>query len=186
MTPNGIETTAEWKAHDYEAWIVACDRHDMNLIYSGGDDGLFRIWDIRQQPDHSVVTNKHHQMGVTAMQSHPTTPGRLVTGSYDEGIRLWDQRQWKRPLMEIQMSGGIWRLKWHSLDPSMLLTACMHGGFHVVRVGEGGMEIETSFLEHQSLAYGVDWLTDGKAVSCSFYDHAMHMWSTAASSSTDA
>jgi len=67
----------------------------------------------------------------------------------------------------------------------------MHGGFKVVRLGEDilslssdneGCEIVKSFDGHASLAYGADWSRSPETVersliaSCSFYDHAMHVW----------
>jgi diphthamide biosynthesis protein 7 len=71
----------------------------------------------------------------------------------------------------------------------------MHDGFKVVELSKrlaegdkwGDLEeedavITTRFDGHESLAYGVDWCRlrprDGKSlvVSCSFYDHAMHLW----------
>jgi diphthamide biosynthesis protein 7 len=71
----------------------------------------------------------------------------------------------------------------------------MHDGFKVVELSERvalgnnwdalqeeDAVITTRFDGHDSLAYGVDWCRlpprDGKSlvVSCSFYDHAMHLW----------
>lgn len=77
----------------------------------------------------------------------------------------------------------------------------MHGGFSIVRLDdsivgpsdgaappwdvtgdEAGSEIITRFEAHTSLAYGADWCRlpptpEGSlVVSCSFYDHIMHMW----------
>jgi diphthamide biosynthesis protein 7 len=61
----------------------------------------------------------------------------------------------------------------------------MHDGFKVVKAhGEDvSWKIIQRFDDHKSLAYGVDWSfappdTDGKTLiaSCSFYDHALHLW----------
>jgi diphthamide biosynthesis protein 7 len=79
----------------------------------------------------------------------------------------------------------------------------MHGGFSIVHLDESivggsgvgetvseweatgdgaGSEIVGRFEGHASLAYGADWCrlpptTGGSLiVSCSFYDHTMHMW----------
>ncbi len=35
-----------WRAHEYEAWIVALGRQP-HLVYSGGDDCRLRVWDTR-------------------------------------------------------------------------------------------------------------------------------------------
>jgi diphthamide biosynthesis protein 7 len=72
--------------------------------------------------------------------------------------------------------------------------ACMHDGFKVVQLsaevfGQPGEGIQstvlTSFNEHESLAYGVDWsVSDNLAglpsqslvASGSFYDHSLKTW----------
>jgi diphthamide biosynthesis protein 7 len=94
------------------------------------------------------------------------------------------------PLMEVNVGGGAWRVKWHP-SPSRkddLLVACMHDGFKVIRFsiveGEANSgEVWKRFDSHTSLAYGADWsfgpTENGETVigSCSFYDHAFHLWS---------
>ncbi|VDN10178.1 unnamed protein product [Dibothriocephalus latus] len=40
-------TTTSCRAHDYEAWTAAFHRMNGNLVLSGGDDCLARVWDIR-------------------------------------------------------------------------------------------------------------------------------------------
>lgn len=101
-------------------------------------------------------------------------------------------------MTEFDAGGGIWRLKWHPTDPTRLLVAGMHGGFKVVDFDglalNGGVDADgwltpgeskqhARFDKHESLAYGVDWSDGGKTedgkdliASCSFYDHALHLW----------
>ena len=103
----------------------------------------------------------------------------------------WDRRNMKHPVSDTPVGGGVWRLKWHPFNPHLLLAACMHNGFHVLNL-DGVSEQSTgtilaSYMNHKSLAYGVDWrtklldsVTDNKETdmiaSCSFYDHSLHLW----------
>lgn len=71
----------------------------------------------------------------------------------------------------------------------------MHDGFKVVELSQRAVEgrewdtlrpedaiVVTRFDGHDSLAYGVDWCRSKEeegsslVVSCSFYDHTMHLW----------
>ena len=91
-----------------------------------------------------------------------------------------------RPLKDCNVGGGVWRIKWCPLNSDLAATACMHNGFHVVRgnLKSGDPpEVVSSYSEHKSLAYGIDWCQLATAskdhltlASSSFYDHSLHIW----------
>lgn len=56
--------------------------------------------------------------------------------SYDSGLRIFDKRNIRRPLINKSVGGGIWRLKWHEVEAEKLLLATMHDGFKVVELIE--------------------------------------------------
>jgi diphthamide biosynthesis protein 7 len=105
-------------------------------IYSGGDDGQLRCTkfpnfnSLRDDSDYLVDSSpggrrgiSGHQAGVTAILPLPlrTAAGEdiLLTGSYDDYVRVvaaFDHRSKmlnKRPkvLAEVNLGGGVWRLK---------------------------------------------------------------------------
>lgn len=174
----GLNVLKHWKAHDYEAWIIAYNNHDKNILYSGGDDTLFKIWDVRTFQQ--TFVSKEHTAGVCSIQSNPINQNLIATGSYDEELRIWDTRKMKTPIRQYSMGGGVWRIKWHESDPSLLVTACMGGGFNIVKDNKGII----STFKHESIAYGVDWCLNNEqkiqkfehVCGCSFYDHLMSFW----------
>lgn len=112
----------------------------------------------------------------------------LFTGSYDEQLRVWDVRFLSKPVNEtwIGLGGGVWRIKQHPDVPKILLAACMHNGFGLVKVGGEEIEVVETYKMHESLAYGADWqrgvVGEGgrnKSVvaTCSFYDRLVRVWS---------
>lgn len=112
---------------------------------------------------------------------------------------VWDTRNILRPLKEVCLGGGVWRIKWCPSHSDLAAAACMHNGFHIVHghlKTTDPMEVVCSYSEHKSLAYGVDWCqlaaeTVAKVTtdmghqftlaSSSFYDHSLHIWSTSLS-----
>ncbi|KAG0317618.1 Diphthine methyltransferase [Dissophora globulifera] len=175
-----------WHAHDLEAWIVGWNYHDTNVLYTGADDCKLKGWDMRMDCSYATFVSKAHQMGVCSIQSNPHNDHILATGSYDENVLIWDTRSMRNPLSATETGGGVWRLKWHPASADILLAGCMHNGFHVLRYDSAWSSgtIVSSFMEHTSLAYGVDWSyapTAAKSelplvASCSFYDHKIHLW----------
>ncbi|XP_057314494.1 diphthine methyltransferase-like [Hydractinia symbiolongicarpus] len=179
-----------WKAHSLEAWIVAADYENMNLFYSGADDCLLKVWDTRASVDKPCAVSKHHMMGVCSLQASKYHPHLFCSGSYDETVVIWDNRNMRQPLSITETGGGVWRLKWHPHSDSILLAACMHNGFKIITYSDSfsKSEILYSYDKHESLAYGTDWccttrndtnsikndinaiLKNSRVGCCSFYD----------------
>ncbi|KAK0587947.1 hypothetical protein LWI29_031700 [Acer saccharum] len=184
-----LEILQEWKAHDFELWATSFDIHQPHLVYTGSDDCKFSCWDIRDCPARLAFQNsKVHTMGVCCITKSPSDPNTLLTGSYDEYLRVWDVRSISKPVSEtsIRLGGGVWRIKHHPFVPGLVLTACMHNGFSVVKVDGEKAEVIETYTKHGSLAYGADWQRGGNPLeskrknslvaTCSFYDQLLRIW----------
>ncbi|BCS22286.1 uncharacterized protein APUU_30511A [Aspergillus puulaauensis] len=173
--------------------------------------------DTEDTPLPSLLLNaddkaRHHTAGVTSILplpiplSHPLTNGEplLLTGSYDENLRVYHATRGGVVLAEAGLGGGVWRLQLLSSTRTetaksapqrgekwtfLVLASCMHGGTRVVRVVVGGeeaaagIEVLVEFTEHESMNYASDvWRPHDQAtgelrvVSSSFYDRRVCIW----------
>eukprot|EP00300_Choanocystis_sp_HF-7_P009124 c16272_g1_i3.p2 GENE.c16272_g1_i3~~c16272_g1_i3.p2 ORF type:complete len:128 (-),score=35.27 c16272_g1_i3:32-415(-) len=115
-------------------------------------------------------------MGVTSIQVSALVENRVLTGSYDDTLCLWDTRAMKKPLHSVPIGGGVWRIKEHPSTPEYVAVAGMYNGFHIVRVSETP-EVVESYMEHKSIAYGIDWIGSTNLLACaSFYDNLLSLW----------
>ncbi|GLT77524.1 hypothetical protein SLA2020_490970 [Shorea laevis] len=187
LTESQIEVLHEWKAHDFELWTTCFDIHQPQLVYTGSDDCKFCGWDMRDGTSNLVFQNsKAHKMGVCCIAKSPIDPNMLLTGSYDEYLRVWDVRSISKPVNETCLGGGVWRIKHHPFVSGLVLAACMHNGFGIVRIEGGEAKVSETYNKHGSLAYGADWQREklsaaGKTknttvATCSFYDRLLRIW----------
>jgi len=120
---------------------------------------------------------RHHTAGVTSILPLPVPmvddAPVLLTGSYDEGLRVYHATRRGEVLAEECLGGGVWRLQLlHSTETGsagsepvkrsfLVLASCMHAGSRVVRVtqtqegqtSEWGIEVLAEFTEHESMNY---------------------------------
>ncbi|KAJ5357624.1 hypothetical protein N7541_004782 [Penicillium brevicompactum] len=122
---------------------------------------------------------RHHTAGVTAILplsvSLTDDAPVLLTGSYDEGLRVYHATRRGEVLAEQGLDGGVWRLQlldttkvMSSENPLavaetsfLVLASCMHAGTRVVRVSckqdegssEWDIEVLAKFTEHESMNY---------------------------------
>ncbi|XP_078445290.1 transducin/WD40 repeat-like superfamily protein isoform X2 [Wolffia australiana] len=182
-----LEFSEEWQAHQYEVWAASFHEHQPDLVLTGSDDCCFSCWDLRSGPLSPVFKDStSHKMGVCSISSSKFDEHQLLTGSYDEFLRVWDLRALSRPVCRVSLGlgGGVWRVKPNKEVPGLVLAACMHNGFAIVEVSEdkGAVVVETC-AKHGSLAYGADWKRKGSneglvVATCSFYDRLVRVWKT--------
>lgn len=102
-------------------------------------------------------------------------------------MRIFDTRQTSKPVAQVAVGGGAWRVKWH-YDPGKkdyLLVACMHDGCKIIKFDDSEMSqgaVSFRFDKHESLVYGADWAhtflskQESLVGSCSFYDRQLRLY----------
>jgi diphthine methyl ester acylhydrolase len=163
----------QWKAHNFEAWTCAFDRFNENVVHSGGDDSVAHVWDLRMDSDEVLkIKSATRDAGVTSFLSYKEN--LLLIGSYDEKLCVHDLRNLKRPVDEINLCGGIWRIKSSPFNANHLLVACMYHNFSIVNC-TNELKLIGEYFGHDSICYGCDWSRKSQQVfaSCSFYDHKL-------------
>ncbi|KAL2008928.1 hypothetical protein VTN00DRAFT_7122 [Thermoascus crustaceus] len=147
---------------------------------------------------------RHHTAGLTSILPLPLPlvngAPLLLTGSYDEFLRVYHATRRGEVLADTRLDGGVWRLQFVGAPMEsgntlsfLVLASCMHAGARVLRVtrrsesadevGEWDIEVLAQFTEHESMNYASGiWRGDeggavdsnGKrkllCVSSSFYD----------------
>ncbi|KAI0154077.1 hypothetical protein BJ166DRAFT_555966 [Pestalotiopsis sp. NC0098] len=197
--------------HDDQAWTAAFalqakdPAHPQPVeIFSGGDDFKLLASTCERDSDGSwsaLEATKQigrHDYGVTAILplhlSQEAQENILVTGSYDDHIRVYVAGPAPRLLSKLDLGGGVWRLKAISFEADIdgvgswaatVLASCMYAGTRVVRLSgdwhQCKIEVLARFEEHESMNYGSDFQTKGdtmpvRVLSTSFYDKRLCLW----------
>ncbi|RKU45632.1 hypothetical protein DL546_000817 [Coniochaeta pulveracea] len=204
--------------HSLETWCTVISPVPSNpeqfTLYTGGDDSVLNYAtcsisgadpddesSLEVQVVYGPMQVPGHNAGVTAIQPLPCGKDIVVTGSYDDHIRVYSiqglhetygMRKTKL-LAEENLGGGVWRLRLIKTEQAngrwkaLLLASCMHAGARVIEVvgsedGEVELKCLARFEEHKSMNYAGDFQPgsqDGElvCVSSSFYDKLLALWS---------
>ena len=175
------ELVTEIGRHSCEVWTCAFDKNTPNMVLSGGDDCVMNIFDIRLQ---RKVKSVDHPSGVCCVQTDVRHPNLIVTGCYDDHIRLFDYRFMESEHSEclskdVNTSGGPWRLKFSPDDKNLMGVAAMYEGYKTLQLPDCRLSKAFSNPEEANLlAYGFDWSRNQTHMfaTCSFYDKIISLW----------
>ncbi len=77
-------------SHDSDVNVISWNKKEP-FIASGGDDGVLKIWDLRQfQNKTPIAVFKHHTNHITTVEWNPLDSTVLASGGDDDQIALWD------------------------------------------------------------------------------------------------
>ncbi|KAG5519664.1 hypothetical protein PMAC_001820 [Pneumocystis sp. 'macacae'] len=171
---NLLKAIQKWKAHSLECWM-ACYNIDSTIIFSGSDDCTFKIWDIRETLMPIFTNTKSHEGGVISFIPFDK---KLVTGSFDDYIKLFDLRGPNNDVWKENI-GSAWRLIKQPKNQFRILSCLMYNGaklFDLDISGNNKIKIRKEFKEHESIVYAGDWYNEQEIITCSFYDKKICFW----------
>ena len=77
-------------AHESDVNVISWNKHEPFLV-SGGDDGLIKVWDLRQfDKGEAIAKFKHHTEPITSVEWHPTDSSVFCASGADNQITQWD------------------------------------------------------------------------------------------------
>ena len=118
-SPDSVIYQTTIHQHTLEAWTLAFSGPNSTNVLSGGDDCVLQYSTINGYNERRLQwqDRKLHNAGITAIL--PLTSDLVITGSYDDHIRLitFPPSGRRQVLAEANLGGGVWRLK--TLSPSL-------------------------------------------------------------------
>ncbi|TYJ19316.1 hypothetical protein E1A91_A09G183600v1 [Gossypium mustelinum] len=160
-------------------------------ISVGLSDGSVSITTLAESKIEKLQEWKAHDFELWTSCFDIHQPQLVYTGSDDCKFKCWDMRD-NPSRMVFQNSKvhkmGVCCIAKSPTDPNTILTglvlaACMHNGFAIVKIGDEKPEVFEAYGQHGSLAYGADWqraklLPGGSTIvaTCSFYDRLLRVW----------
>ncbi|XP_077980352.1 glutamate-rich WD repeat-containing protein 1-like [Glandiceps talaboti] len=138
-------------AHDSDVNVISWNRNEP-FIVSGGDDGMLKVWDLRQfQKGQAVAKFKHHTAPITSVAWNHKDSTVFAASGADNQITLWDlavekDEETSRPeqgnsaqpdvppqlLFIHQGQTDIKEVHWHSQIPGLIISTA-HDGFNIFR-----------------------------------------------------
>ncbi|XP_023685904.1 glutamate-rich WD repeat-containing protein 1 [Paramormyrops kingsleyae] len=135
------------QAHSSDVNVISWNRNEPFLL-SGGDDGLLKVWDLRQFKSGQPVANfKQHSAPVTSVEWNPLDSSVFAAAGADDVVSQWD--------LSVEACGGgpsaediaglppqllflhqgqteVKEIHWHPQLPGVLLSTAL-SGFNVFR-----------------------------------------------------
>ncbi|ETN83820.1 WD domain, G-beta repeat protein [Necator americanus] len=156
-----------WKAHslpytDTGCEVWTCSLND-TLLCTGGEDGVLKVWDIRSQ----TMVQRLNEFNAGVTFSNWKKDNVIITGSYDQHIRLFDMRKSKESLKAIETSGGVWHIEdYQNARQQYRVAACMYGGWTLL--DENFDIIKADDKAGQELLYGVTMANENLLIYTTF------------------
>lgn len=136
-------------AHSSDVNVISWNRKESRFLVSGGDDGVVKIWDLRQfgGTNSAVAIFKQHTAPITSVEWHPDEATVFASAGADDQIAQWDlsvevdeTEPADKDLSDLppqllfihQGQSDVKELHWHQQCPGTMISTA-HSGFNVFR-----------------------------------------------------
>eukprot|EP01017_Pseudomicrothorax_dubius_P048078 TRINITY_DN8696_c0_g1_i1.p1 TRINITY_DN8696_c0_g1~~TRINITY_DN8696_c0_g1_i1.p1 ORF type:complete len:560 (+),score=176.48 TRINITY_DN8696_c0_g1_i1:124-1803(+) len=132
------------EAHASDVNVISWEDKLSRLLASGGDDGNFRIWDVRH-PNRPISDITWHTEAITSIQFQPGEDAVVAVASADNRLSIWDfatepdhgdaQNDMEIPdqlLFLHQGQDDVKELRWHPVYTEMIISTAANG-FHAFK-----------------------------------------------------
>ncbi|KAM3873177.1 glutamate-rich WD repeat-containing protein 1 [Diretmus argenteus] len=143
--PNSMLSATE--AHSSDVNVISWNRSEPFLL-SGGDDGLLKVWDLRQfQSGRPVANFKQHGAPITAVEWNPMDSSVFAASGADDVVSQWDLsvessdvgaraegvKDLPPQLLFLhQGQSEVKEIHWHPQVPGVMISTAL-SGFNVFR-----------------------------------------------------
>lgn len=76
--------------HKCDVNVISWNQRSPNLLASGDDEGIFKIWDLRYIGKAPITEIKWHQDAITSLQWQIHDEWTLAVASADNTLSIWD------------------------------------------------------------------------------------------------
>jgi len=147
-----------------------------NLLYTGGDDKVIRIWGMETEGDFTkwkeLSTLSGHKAFVMFLAFSPDQQ-RIASASSDNTIKVWDLKESKEIATLAEHKGMVWAVAF-SPDGKFLASA---SGDKTLRIWDLTTNKQISVLSgHTSIIFSVNFSLDGKCIVSSAADYSVKLW----------
>lgn len=87
---NSAKVATEFVAHKGDTNVLSWNPIVGQLLLTGGDDGTFKVWDVRATSRGALANFKWHREAITSVDWHPVDEAVLAVSSADDTTSIWD------------------------------------------------------------------------------------------------
>ena len=137
---NPGKPATEFVAHKGDTNVLSWNPIVGQLLLTGGDDGSFKVWDVRATSRGALANFKWHRGPITSVDWHPKDEAVLAVSSDDDSTSIWDmsveedesevggEHVYPPQLLFLHMGQkSVKEIKFHKQMPGVMVSTALDG-----------------------------------------------------------